>query len=94
MAWRCGRKDQVCAQSVQVVEVLGASKDRFFEINLVSSSLTENGSSDLRSVPGVIPVRRLGASYFQVSPGTPPVRARASSRASAEASSGGSHEYG
>ena len=28
-------EDQVCAQSVHVVEVLGASKDRFFEINLV-----------------------------------------------------------
>jgi hypothetical protein len=32
------QEDQVCAQSVQVVEVLGASKDRFFEINLVTSS--------------------------------------------------------
>jgi hypothetical protein len=31
------QEDQVCAQSVQVVEVLGASKDRFFEINLVTS---------------------------------------------------------
>jgi hypothetical protein len=38
------QEDQVCAQSVQVVEVLGASKDRFFEINLVSSS--ERGLSD------------------------------------------------
>ena len=28
-------EDQVCAQAVHVVEVLGASKDRFFEINLV-----------------------------------------------------------
>jgi hypothetical protein len=31
------QEDQVCAQTIQVVEVLGASKDRFFEINLVSS---------------------------------------------------------
>ncbi len=31
------QEDQVCAQNIQVVEVLGASKDRFFEINLVSS---------------------------------------------------------
>jgi hypothetical protein len=38
------QEDQVCAQSVQVVEVLGASKDRFFEINLISSS--ERGLSD------------------------------------------------
>lgn len=30
------QEDQVCAQTVQVVEVLGASKDRFFAINLVS----------------------------------------------------------
>ena len=37
------QEDQVCAQTIEVVEVLGASKDRFFEINLVSgvSSLSD-----------------------------------------------------